>query len=78
MSEDDDNVLEELTDTQEQVLDYIEDCIADHLPPTYAEIAKHFGWKSPNAAHDCVAILARKKRIVLIPGVARGIKLVDP
>jgi repressor LexA len=75
MSDEEADVLEPLTERQEQVLDYIEDCIGNGMPPTRAEIAAKFDmW--PNAAEDILRVLARKKRITLMPGVSRGIKLV--
>jgi repressor LexA len=70
-----DAVLIELTERQEQVLSYIEDCIGKGMPPTCREIANHFGFKSTNAAQESVQRLARKGRIMLIPNTSRGIKL---
>lgn len=65
----------DLTERQEQVLDYIEGCIVAGLPPTRAEIAAHFGFW-PNAADDHVRALARKDRVTLVPNISRGIRLV--
>lgn len=67
----------DLTEVQEQVLDYIEDCIQAGLPPTRAEMAAHFGWKSANTADEHLRALSRRGRIELIPFTARGIKLVS-
>jgi repressor LexA len=67
--------LEPLTARQEEVLEYIYDCVRDGMPPTNAEIAKHFGFKSDTAAVDHVKALARKGRITLVPGTARGIRV---
>jgi repressor LexA len=77
MTEDDD-VLIALTERQEQVLDYIDDCITkDHMPPTREEIAAKFDmW--PSSVCEVLRALAKKQRISLVPGVARGIKLVAP
>jgi SOS-response transcriptional repressor LexA len=73
---DEENVLQELTELQEKVLDYIEDCVTNGLPPTRAEIAHHFDiW--PNSADEVVRALAKKERITLIQNVSRGIKLVS-
>jgi repressor LexA len=59
-------------------LDFIEDFITrEKMPPTRAEIAKHFGWKSWNAAEQVVKRLAQLRRIELVPLVSRGIKLSD-
>jgi repressor LexA len=80
IEEDDDSedVLPALTERQLEVLVYIEHCIDDHLPPTRAEIAKHFGMKSPNAADEIVQRLALKGRITIMRDIPRGIKLVEP
>lgn len=68
----------DLTELQERVLDYIDSCVNAGLPPTRAEIARYFGWKSVNAADTHLRFLERKGRIVLLPGISRGIKLVPP
>lgn len=68
----------DLTERQEEVLDYIEDCISDGMPPTRREIAAHFGWKSQNAAEDHLRALERKGRITLTAGSSRGIRLCRP
>ena len=65
-----------LTQAQERVLGYVEKCIDNGLPPTYAEISKRFGWKSPNAAVEHLKALERKGCIKLLEGKKRGIKLV--
>jgi repressor LexA len=71
------DVLIELTERQEQVLDYIDSCINAGLPPTREEIAEHCGiWTS--SADDILRALVKKERITIIPGIARGIKLVAP
>lgn len=46
-----------------------------HRPPTRAELAGHFGFRSPNAAEEHLRALARKGAIELVPGEARGIRL---
>jgi SOS-response transcriptional repressor LexA len=74
MTEDDD-VLIALTERQEQVLEYIYDCVRDGMPPTSQEIATHCGFRSTNAAVEIVKRLALKKRITLIPNTARGIRV---
>lgn len=67
----------DLTERQEQILDYVEKCIEDGLPPTRAEIAKHFKFAENAAQHHLLA-LEKKGRIQLLPGKNRGIKLVRP
>lgn len=66
----------ELTDRQCEMLDFIRTCIREQgLPPTRQEIATHFSWKSPNAAEEHLRALARKECIQLVPGIARGIRV---
>lgn len=67
----------DLTERQEHVLDYVESRIVDGLPPTRQEIGKHFGIY-PNAAQGLLKALERKGRIVLMPHISRGIRLVAP
>lgn len=74
--DEDDDLYTDLTEQQERILDYIEDRIAGGLPPTRAEIAKHFGFRSDNAAEGHVKALARKGRLVLVRMISRGIRLV--
>lgn len=77
--DDEDDLYTDLTEMQEKVLDYIEDCVEKNgLPPTRAEMAKHFGWKSPNNAEQHIKRLAKLNRIEVIPNVSRGIRLVAP
>jgi len=47
------------------------------MPPTRAEIAEAFGFKSPNAAEEHLRALQRKGAIDLVPGASRGIQLKD-
>ncbi len=68
---------EELTKRQEQVLDKINQSIADQgWPPTRAELAKSLGFASPNAAEEHLKALARKGHIIMVPSVSRGIRVV--
>ncbi len=65
-----------LTTRQQQVFNLIRDEIdRTGFPPTRAEIAKSFGFKSINAAEDHLKALDRKGAIELIPGTSRGIRL---
>lgn len=65
-----------LTARQQQIFDLIRTEIQrTGFPPTRVEIAKTFGFKSPNAAEDHLKALARKGAIELIPGTSRGIRL---
>ena len=67
----------ELTSRQQEVLNFIRDCIAaDGLPPTRAEIARALGFKSPNAAEQHVKALVDKGVLEWVPGASRGLRLV--
>jgi repressor LexA len=68
-----------LTPRQQQILQLIRDCINETgMPPTRAEIAETFGFRSANAAEDHLKALARKGVIELLPGSSRGIRLLEP
>jgi repressor LexA len=61
------------------VVDFIRAFLADKgYPPTQAEIAAGLGFRSPNAAADHVRLLAKKGVLTVEPGVARGLRLVEP
>lgn len=61
---------------QAKVLRFVKERIAtDGCPPTRKEIARHFAWKSCNAAEEHLKALARKGVIIMIPGVSRGIRI---
>ena len=65
-----------LTPRQQQILDLIQSSIArTGAPPTRAEIASSFGFKSANAAEEHLQALARKGVIDLVSGTSRGIRL---
>ena len=68
--------IPKLTDRQQQVLDLVRQTIErTGAPPTRAEIAVEFGFKSANAAEEHLQALARKGVIELIGGTSRGIRL---
>lgn len=67
----------ELTARQSEILDLIEQAIANTgFPPTRAEIAEALGFKSANAAEDHLRALEKKGYISLTPGASRGIRLI--
>lgn len=67
-----------LTSRQAQILDLIRETVLHSgRPPTRAEIARQFGFRSANAAEDHLKALARKGMIQLSAGTSRGIQLVD-
>lgn len=64
------------TERQLQVLGFIESFLADKgFPPTRGDIARHFKFRSQNAAEDHIRALERKGYIDVHPGTARGIKV---
>ncbi len=70
--------MQDLTSRQQQILQFIRDWMeANGLPPTRAEIAQEFGFRSPNAAEEHLKVLARKGVLELLPGASRGIRLTN-
>lgn len=70
--------LRPLTNRQQQVFDLIKEKISDtSMPPTRAEIADFFGFKSANAAEEHLKALAKKGYIEMLPGTSRGIRLAE-
>jgi len=70
--------LRPLTKRQQQIYDLIKANIKDTgMPPTRAEIAKYFGFKSANAAEEHLKALAKKGYIEMLAGTSRGIRLVE-
>ena len=70
--------MRDLTPRQQEILQLIRDRIeANGLPPTRAEIAREFGFRSPNAAEEHLKVLARKGALELLPGASRGIRLTN-
>jgi repressor LexA len=68
--------MDELTDRQQEVLDFIAEIIDDWgMPPTVAEIADGLGLKSTNGVRGHLQALERKGVIELIPHASRGIRL---
>ena len=67
---------DELTDRQQAILDFVRERIAvDGLPPTWAEIARAFGFRQTRAAQKHLQAIAAKGYLTLLPGKARGIRL---
>jgi repressor LexA len=70
--------MAKLTPRQQEILDFIRNTVEMlGAPPTRAEISSAFGFASPNAAEEHLKALAKKGSIVLEPGAARGIRLVE-
>ncbi len=67
-----------LTPRQQEILTFIRDALEQlGAPPTRAEIARAFGFASHNAAEEHLRALAKKGVLVLEPGSARGIRLIE-
>ncbi len=70
--------MRDLTPRQQEILQFIRDRMeANGLPPTRAEIAQEFGFRSPNAAEEHLKVLAKKGVLELMPGASRGIRLTN-
>lgn len=67
-----------LTARQQQIFDLIRDHIqTTGYPPTRAEIAEHFGYRSVNAAEQHLKALEKKGVIEIVKSTSRGIRLMD-
>lgn len=63
-----------LTVAQVRVLAFIREYRRENqMPPTQAEIQRHFGWASPNAVTDHLKALERKGAIRIGANKARAI-----
>ena len=70
--------LRPLTNRQQQIYDLIKEKIQETgMPPTRAEIARFFGFKSANAAEEHLKALAKKGYIEMLAGTSRGIRLIE-
>ena len=68
--------MENLTIRQQEIFDFIKEEIEfNGYPPTRSEIAKVFGFKSPNAAEDHLKALKRKGVLNIVSGASRGISI---
>jgi repressor LexA len=68
--------VKELTDRQTQVLEYIVKYRQEQgIPPTFREIARHFGVSHQNVQH-LVAFIRKKGLLVWEAGKARTLKAV--
>ncbi len=70
-------MTDDLTPRQQQILELIRTHLRETgVPPTRAEIARTFGFRSANAAEDHLRALERHGAIELTRGRSRGIRLV--
>jgi repressor LexA len=71
--------MPDLTARQQAIYDFVRERIAaDGLPPTWAEIARAFGFRQTRAAQKHLQALEAKGYLTLLPGKARGIRLSPP
>ena len=71
--------MDELTARQKQLLRFIQERIrANGYPPTQAEIASNFGFRSATAARNHLLALARKGAIEHTDSASRGIRVKQP
>ncbi|WP_046656485.1 transcriptional repressor LexA [Lysobacter capsici] len=67
-----------LTDLRRALLAYLRERIAaDGMPPSQQEIAAHFGFRQNRSAGYHLQALQAQGLIELLPGRARGIRLID-
>ncbi len=67
-----------LTPRQQQIFNLICNTIErEGMPPTRADIAREFGFRSANAAEEHLKALARKGYIEIMPGTSRGIRVIE-
>ncbi|MDR3416264.1 MAG: transcriptional repressor LexA [Nevskia sp.] len=68
--------MSDLTQRQSEILEFIRSRLRDTgFPPTREDIAREFGFSSKTGAQDHLVAIARKGYIELVPGNARGIRL---
>lgn len=71
--------VEPLSPRQRQILQLIERHLERHgMPPTRAELTLALGLRNRQGVDQHLRALARKGRILLEPGIARGIRLPEP
>lgn len=65
-----------LTATQKKVLEFIHKYLTENgMPPTRAEIRKHFGWSSDNNAEEHIQRLRKKGMVETLHYSARGLRI---
>lgn len=68
--------MKQLTFRQTEILTFIRQAMEETgMPPTRAEIAGHFGFRSTFAAEKHLQALAKKGELELLSGTSRGIRL---
>lgn len=68
-----------LTERQQQILDFIQERQqAGNTPPTFQDIANHFGFRSLNAVAEHLRLLRRKGVLAHETGRARSLRVLSP
>lgn len=70
--------MDELTDRQRAILEFIAGRIEAGLPPTLRDIAQAFGFRHASGATKHLQALAAKGYLELTPDLARGLRLLVP
>ena len=71
--------MEELTNKQKKLLNFIQDKIRlEGIPPTIREIGIHFGFSSTGTVRDYLKILSKKGYLKIKPKKSRSIELSRP
>jgi repressor LexA len=71
--------MKTLTRKQQQVLEFVQKWQwTEGGPPTFQEIADHFGFRSLNSVTEHVRLLRRKGFIESDPGKARSLRVLSP
>ena len=70
--------MDGLTSRQQEILDFLRTFSEENgMPPTRAEVARAFGFRSPASAEEHLRALEKKGAITL-SGRARGLRLTEP
>lgn len=65
-----------LTKRQEQVLDYVKECIEkENRTPTIRQIGTKFKLRSTGSVRDVIAALVKKNELVKDAALSRGVRL---
>jgi repressor LexA len=68
-----------MTERQQQILDYIQAVQQQQgSPPSFREIAAHFGFRSVASVTDHVRLLRRKGVLEMVPGRKRALRVASP
>ncbi|MBU1090960.1 MAG: transcriptional repressor LexA [Candidatus Omnitrophica bacterium] len=67
--------MEELTNKQKKVLEFIQGQIYQNMPPTIREIAEHMGFSSTGTVRDYLSALEKKGYLKRTDNLSRSIEL---